>query len=287
MNIGKFNIDVIETGIFHLDGGAMFGVIPKPLWTVAYNSGDQFNRIPLQTGLLLIRWDRKIVLVDTGNGTKLNPKVAERFGIDLTTSDVRFHLKKFNIQPEQVTDVILTHLHFDHSGGATIIENGKIIPTFPNAKYYVQKEQYNWAINPTEKDRASFFPENYVPLYEMGLLELLDGNGDIFPGISAVNVSGHTKSMQLIKIYDNNQSAIFVADLCPTSAHIPLPYIMGYDNEPLQTLEEKKKLFPQLYEEKTIIVYEHDAFKQASNIISNGKGFTAGESIQITDLAKL
>ncbi|MFH1052569.1 MAG: MBL fold metallo-hydrolase [bacterium] len=282
MQIGKFQIDVIETGIFHLDGGAMFGVIPKALWSKSYHSGDELNRIPLEARLLLIRWEEKIVLVDTGNGTKLNPKIAARYGIDLTKSAVELHLRQFNIKPEHVTDVILTHLHFDHSGGATMVENGKIIPTFPNAKYYVQKEQYKWGINPTEKDRASFFPENYVPLKDMGMLELIDGDGEIFPGISVIKVSGHTKSMQLTKLHDEGKSILFCADLCPTAAHIPLPFVMGYDNEPLKTIEEKKVILPRAYEEETILVYEHDVFRQASKILNKDNTFSAGEDVIIT-----
>ncbi len=286
MQIGKFQIDVIETGIFHLDGGAMFGVIPKNLWGKAYSMGDEFNRIPLEARLMLIRWDDKIVLVDTGNGSKLHPKIADRYGIDLSKSAVGLHLKQFNIQPEEVTDVLLTHLHFDHAGGATVFENKEIIPTFPNAKYFVQKEQYNWGINPSEKDRASYFPENYVPLKEMGMLELIDGDGEIYPGISMINVSGHTKSMQLTKVQDAGKSVLFCADLSPTAAHIPIPYVMGYDNEPLKTIEEKKIILPRAYEEGTILIYEHDAFRQASKIISNDKGFFAGEDVVITETEK-
>lgn len=282
MQLGKFKVDVIETGIFYLDGGAMFGVIPKAIWGTVYNNGDELNRIPLEARLMLIRWDEKIILVDTGNGNKLKAKIAERYGINLDKSSVELYLSKFDLKPEQITDVILTHLHFDHCGGATKIENGKIVPTFPNAKYYVQKEQYNWALKPTEKDRASYFTENYVPLKEEGMLELLDGDVDIYPGISVISISGHTKSMQLTKIHDEGKSILFCADLCPTSAHIPIPYVMGYDNEPLKTIEEKKLILPKAYEEGTIIVYEHDAFKQASKIKSFDKGFFAGEEVVIS-----
>ena len=282
MQLGKFKIDVIETGIFHLDGGAMFGVVPKALWGKSYNPGDELNRIPLEARLMLIRWDDKIVLVDTGNGNKLNPKVAERYGIDLTKSSVELHLKRFGIEPEQITDVILTHLHFDHSGGATKILNSEIVPTFPKARYYVQKEHYKWAVNPTEKDRASFFTENYIPLKDTGVLELIDGEADIYPGISAINVNGHTKAMQLIKVHDAGQNVLFCADLCATSAHVPVPFGMGYDNEPLKTIEEKKRILPVVYEEGTILIFEHDAFRQASKIVSNEKGFSAGEEIVIT-----
>jgi glyoxylase-like metal-dependent hydrolase (beta-lactamase superfamily II) len=282
MKLGKFDIDVIETGVFSLDGGAMFGVIPKALWSKAYNPGDELNRIPLQARLMLIRYDKKNILVDTGNGTKLDDKIAQRYGIDKEKISYNKFLQPFNLKPDDITDVILTHLHFDHAGGATSIVNGEIVPTFQKAKYYVQKEQYNWAVNPTEKDRASYFNENYIPLKEMGLLEFTDGEGELFPGISLQPVHGHTKFMQLVKVQDENQNLIFVADLAPTAAHVPNVFVMGYDNEPLVGLEEKKRFSEQAVEEGTIFVYEHDAFKQATKIVSTGKGFHAGEEIIIT-----
>jgi glyoxylase-like metal-dependent hydrolase (beta-lactamase superfamily II) len=282
MNLGKFDIDVIDTGIFALDGGAMFGIIPKALWSKAYSPGDELNRIPLAARLMLVRYENRIILVDTGNGTKLDPKIAGRFGIDLDKSSLDNALKPFKLNPEQITDVILTHLHFDHAGGATKLENGKIVPTFPNAKYYVQKEQYDWAVKPSEKDKASYFQENYVPLKNEGILELIDGDGVLFPGISLTQVNGHTKSMQVVKIEDDGKSMLFCADLSPTSAHVPAHYVMGYDNFPLQGIEEKKRIFAQVYEEGTIVVYEHDAFKQATKVLSTEKGFSAGEEIVIT-----
>jgi glyoxylase-like metal-dependent hydrolase (beta-lactamase superfamily II) len=280
--LGKFRIDVIETGLFSLDGGAMFGIIPKAIWSKAYDSGDELNRIPLADRLLLVRWDNRVMLVDTGNGTKLDEKIVKRFNIDIQKSSVEKSLRKFDLKADSITDVLLTHLHFDHSGGATNLINGEIVPAFPNARYYVQKRQYDWAVRPTEKDRASYFPENYVPLKEAGLLDLIDGDGDIFPGISLITVNGHTLGMQLVKISDTGKSLLFCADLCATSAHLPIPFGMAYDNQPLITIEEKKKILPRVYEEGTILVFEHDAFIQAAKIKISDKGFQVDKVINIT-----
>lgn len=283
MKIGKFTIELLDTGLLWLDGGAMFGVIPKALWSKAYDKGDMLNRIPLSARPLLIRWDNHIALIDTANGTKLDKKIADRFGVDLKKNNLELILNNYGLKSDDITDVFLTHLHFDHSGGATKLENGKIVPAFPNAKYFVQQSQFDWAINPSEKDRASFFNDNYVPLKEEGLLHFLNGDVDIYDGISTIRVNGHTRGMQLIKISDDNQTALYMADLCPTSAHIPIPFVMGYDNEPLETIKEKKNIFPVAVDENWTFIYEHDAYKQATKIIKTSKGFKAGEEIVITE----
>jgi glyoxylase-like metal-dependent hydrolase (beta-lactamase superfamily II) len=282
MKLGKFNIDIVDTGIFGLDGGSMFGVVPKAMWAKAYHPGDEMNRIPLSAQPMLVRWDDNVMLIDTGNGDKFNEKFAKIYSLDKERSSIVNALKQFEVTPEQVTHVILTHLHFDHVGGATLEVDGKIIPTFPNAKHYVQKEQLEWAKNPSEKDRASFIKDNYDPLIAEGLLETVDGEGDLMPGISVYPVFGHTHAMQLVKLSDGNESLLYAADLMPTSAHIHVPFVMGYDNLPLKTIDEKKRFLPQAYEEKWTLVYEHDAFKQATKVLSNERGFAAGETIEIT-----
>ncbi|MBI5325788.1 MAG: MBL fold metallo-hydrolase [Ignavibacteriae bacterium] len=282
MRIGRFDIDAVETCVFGLDGGAMFGVVPKILWSKAYNQGDELNRIPLSARPLLIRFDEKIILVDTGNGTKFNEKFAQIYNIDREQSSIENALQKFNVNFNDITDVILTHLHFDHAGGSTTYRNGKLVPTFPNARYYVQKSHLKWAMNPTDKDKASFIKEDYEPLLIEGMLELLEDNGEIFPGISVHTVFGHTNSMQLVKITDEQQTLLYCADLSPTHAHVNIPFVMGYDNNPLLSIEEKKRIFSRAYEEKWTLIYEHDAFIQASKIIATSKSFTAGESIEIT-----
>lgn len=283
MQIGKFKINTIDTGIFHLDGGAMFGVVPKALWSKKYNQGDELNRIPLAARPLLIEFDNKKILVDTGNGNKRDAKFCQIYGIDNSLGDISKGLSKFGLKSDDITDVILTHLHFDHAGASTIVENGKIIPTFPNAIYYVQKEQYDWALNPTDKDRASFIKDDYSPLFDEGLLRFTCGEQELFDGISVIPVNGHTKSLQMVKIDDGNESLLYVADLAPTSAHLAYTFGLAYDNFPLTTMEEKKKIFPVAYENNTIICFEHDAFIQACRLVDTGKGFGVGEIIKISD----
>lgn len=282
MKFGKYNIEVIDTGLFGLDGGSMFGVVPKPLWQRAYDKGDEKNRIQLRAKPLLVTSDDRKILIDTGNGTKYDQKFIDIYNIDIEASDMTTALAPHGITPADITDVILTHLHFDHAGGATVIENGEIVPTFPNARYYVQKEQYDWALNPTEKDRASFMRHNYVPLKESGIMELLDGKGTLFDDFKLIPIHGHTKAMQMVKIEQDGESMLYCTDLCPTTAHLNYPFVMGYDNFPLTALEEKKIFLPIVYEEKTLLIFEHDAFVQAGRLVSTSKGFQLGDKIQIT-----
>ncbi len=283
MVLNNLSIDLLDTGLFALDGGAMFGVVPKVIWAKAYHRGDELNRIPLSARPMLIRTEKHNILIDTGNGTKVNEKMKKIYSIDYEKSDIEKELHKFNLIADDIDYVIFTHLHFDHCGGATKIVNNKIVPIFPNAKHIVQKDQLNWALNPTEKDRASFIKENFLPLLSDNLIETIDGRGEILPDIELIPVFGHTMAMQLIKIKTDNQTLLYCADICPTSAHIGIPFVMGYDNNPLLTIEEKKKILPQAYEEKWTLVFEHDAFKQAGKLKSDEKGFSIAEEIVITE----
>lgn len=281
MKIGKYNIKVIEMTNFALDGGAMFGVIPKPFWERTYTKADERNRINMTTRLMVMESDDKKILIDTGIGNKIDDKFADIYGIDKSKSSVELALNSYGINPDEITDVILTHLHFDHVGGATKIENGELIPTFKNAEYYVQEEQYKWAMNPTFKDRASFIADNYVPLLNNQRLNLIQGEGTLFDGIDVLPIDGHTKGMQMVKIYDEVNKLLYITDLCPTSAHILAPYFMGYDNFPLTVLEEKEKYLPLAYEDDWTIFFEHDAYTQAAKIEPAKKGFQIKERLTI------
>lgn len=284
MQIGDYKLHVIETTSFGLDGGAMFGVIPKALWSKAYSEPDEKNRIPLTARLLLLESADKKILIDTGIGDKYDEKFSKIYDVDLLKSPVENGFKAKGFTTDDITDVLITHLHFDHAGGATENINGEICPVFKNAKYYVQKDQYDWALNPTFKDRASFMNDNYVPLKEDGLLELMDGEGEVFQGVTNHLVHGHTKAMQMFKISDDANSLLYITDLCPTHAHIGAAFHMGYDNFPLTVLEEKQKYLPQAYEEKWKIFFEHDHACEVGVLGQAKKGFTVEEKFKLEDL---
>ncbi|MCS6999730.1 MAG: MBL fold metallo-hydrolase [Bacteroidota bacterium] len=281
MQLGQYTVRLLDVGRFGLDGGAMFGVVPKPLWSKAYHPGDAVNRIPMATRLLLIEWDDRRLLVDTGNGTKLAPKLRDIYAIDATFPPLEVALTNAGILPESITDVVLTHLHFDHAGGATRFDGTNIVPTFPNARYYVQADQLAWARNPTEKDRASFFPENFEPLMDAGVLDTLEGSVHLTAELSLHPLFGHTQAMQVLLLQTDDGTLFYPADLLPTSAHVPIPYVMGYDNYPLTTIREKKHWLERATREQWIVVFEHDAFVAAGTIASTDKGYALGNPVSI------
>ncbi|OGU25204.1 MAG: MBL fold metallo-hydrolase, partial [Ignavibacteria bacterium GWA2_54_16] len=242
MKIGSYEVLSLEAGSFSLDGGAMFGVVPWVFWSRT-NPPDERQRIKLATRCWLIKGNGKTILVDDGNGTKWSDKLKDIYNLDYKNSDLLSSLRRAGVAPADITDVILTHLHFDHAGGSTTMENGKLVPAFPHARYYVQRKQWELSQNPTEKDRGSFMRDDYMPLMEHKVLELVDGECEIFPGIELLVTNGHTNSQQLPKISDGKTSMLFCCDLLPTTTHIPWPYVMGYDVRPLVTIEEKKEIF--------------------------------------------
>jgi len=272
MKIANYEIHPIETGRFGLDGGAMFGIVPKPLWSKT-NPPDERNRIELAARALLIIGNGRKILVDNGNGPKFTEKQIDIYRLDMSHFELRKSLKQYGLTTSDITDVILTHLHFDHAGGSTYRENGVLKPTFPNARYYVQKAQWEQALNPTDKDRGSYMPDDYLPLKEHGVLEFVEGEFEIFPYISLLVLNGHTTALQLPKISDGKMTLLYNADLFPTSSHIPLPYIMAYDLRPLTTLEEKRKVLTQVCEEDWILFFEHDPKIVAGKAKRTEKGF--------------
>jgi glyoxylase-like metal-dependent hydrolase (beta-lactamase superfamily II) len=213
------------------------------------------------------------ILIDTGMGNKWDDKSKTIYDIDQTKASIESELLKINLVPEDITDVILTHLHFDHTGGSTKIENGRLVPTFPSAKYYVQKQNLDWAMNSTERDKGSYIKDNFVPLVELGILDLIEGNRKFDKNIEFIVVNGHTFGQQLIKISDNEHTLLYCCDMIPTMSHIPLPYIMGYDLQPLVTLSEKKNLLQKAAEENWILFFEHDPDITSATVIKTDKGF--------------
>jgi len=217
VKLGDLEFHILPDGHVLLDGGAMFGVIPKPMWEKKMPA-DARNRITLSMNCLLISAGGKRILVETGAGDKLNAKLRDIYGLDGPRLTDR--LRDYGLKPEHIDIVIDTHLHFDHCGGNTRVENGKAIPAFPNAQYFVQKGEYDHALAPTERDRASYFPENYVPIAEAGRLSLLDTDKVIAPGVEVIRVPGHTANMQCVKLTGAGKTAFLFADLVPTTAHL-------------------------------------------------------------------
>lgn len=272
MKIGKYKLTAIDTVTFGLDGGAMFGIIPKPLWQ-KYNPSDDQNRVTLGARSLLLENGKRKILIDTGIGEFWDDKFKSIYRFERIENTLIGSLSKLNIARDEITDVILTHLHFDHTGGSTTLVNGKWEPTFPNAKYYVQKEHYDWAINPSDRDRASFIQNRFVPLNEHGVINLVSKDYKVDDEFDFMLINGHTFAQQMIKISDGTNTLLYCGDLLPFSSHVPLPYIMGYDLQPLVTLQEKKNLYPQAIDENWLLFFEHDPEVVAATITKNEKGF--------------
>jgi glyoxylase-like metal-dependent hydrolase (beta-lactamase superfamily II) len=280
MQIGNYKLHSIQTGLFKLDGGAMFGVVPKPLWQRT-NPSDDLNRIEMCTrALLLVSKDKKI-LIDTGIGYKLSEKLNKIYEVDFSQYTLENSLREKGFKNEDITDVILTHLHFDHAGGNTFIKDDQVLPAFPNAVYHVQEKHYHWAMNPTERDKASFFPENYESLDELRMLNKINGEYVFDENITFLPVTGHTPYMQMVKIGDGDKSLLYLADLIPTAGHIPLPYIMGYDLFPLTTLEEKRNYLKEITKKNRIVFFEHDPHTECAYIGKGDKGYFLKEKFTL------
>jgi glyoxylase-like metal-dependent hydrolase (beta-lactamase superfamily II) len=283
MQIGKYEIHPIETGCFALDGGAMFGVVPRSLWERAHPP-DEKNRITMSARALLLVGDGRKVLIDTGNGSKLSEKLRSIYRIETGGSSLTSSLARHNLKPEDITDVILTHLHFDHAGGSTVRAGDAVVPAFPNARYYVQRGQYEAALHPTERDRASFVPEDFRLLGDEGLLEFTEGEGEVLPGIEVKVFHGHTTALQAPYITDGRTSLLFCADLIPLAAHVSLPWIMAYDLRPLVTLEEKRKTLEVAAEEGWILFFEHDPVQVSGRVKRGEKGFVLESVLRTTEM---
>ena len=281
MRIGPYDIHPLDTGTFALDGGAMFGVVPRTLWEKT-NPPDARNRITMAARALLLTGGGRTILVDTGNGGKFNEKLRTIYRMDTSSADLNASLALHGVSPEAVTDVILTHLHFDHAGGATALRGGEAVPAFPNARYYVQAEHWRAAQSPTERDKASFYPDDFEPLRRAGVLQFTEGEEEILPGIRVAVIHGHTAALQCPVVSDGHTTLFYCADLVPTSSHVPLAWIMGYDLRPLVTLEEKRRLLSQAADEGWIMVFEHDPLLPAARLARTDKGILLGEAVSLT-----
>jgi glyoxylase-like metal-dependent hydrolase (beta-lactamase superfamily II) len=256
LKLGDLEFHIIKAGHVLLDGGAMFGVIPRPMWEKKM-APDARNRIQLAMNCLLIKSEGKQILVETGAGDKMSPKLRDIYGLD--GPHLIEGLRAYDIRPEDIDLVVNTHLHFDHCGGNTRNEKDKVVPAFPNARYTVHRGEFDHALNPTERDRASYFPENYAPLDAEGLFTLLESDTEVAPGVELIRVPGHTANMFSVRLTGGGKTVFLFADLVPTVAHLPLPWIMGYDLYPMTTLENKKRWIPECVREGWLALFAHDA----------------------------
>ncbi|MEM1116717.1 MAG: MBL fold metallo-hydrolase [Bacteroidota bacterium] len=275
MTRGGYQVDLVEAGRLGLDGGAMFGIVPRPLWERQIVP-DGRNRIPLAMRCLLLRGHGRTVLVDTGLGHKADAKFASIYAVDHGHSTLLGSLARLGVGPEAVTDVVLTHLHFDHAGGATTRDpDGTLRLTFPEADHYVQRAHWAWA-HESDREAASFLAENLDPLEASGRLVLLDGPDALpLPDVSLHVVDGHTRGQQLVQVGEGAGALLYAADLVPTAAHVPALWIMAYDIEPLTTLREKTRLLERAASESWTVVFEHDPEVACARIEATEKGFRA------------
>ena len=277
LTVGRLKVHAIQAGGQRLDGGAMFGVVPKSLWERRIKA-DERNRIQLGMRCLLIEHERGLALIDNGAGNKENPKFHEIYGVENSGAEGRTlledGLRSIGVRPEDIALMIDTHLHFDHAGGNTWIDEGGVVrPTFPNARYVVQRGEYEWATHTNERTAASYFPHNFEPVIAAGQFDFIAGETEIWPGIRLLPTPGHTPHHQSILIESDGAKAFYPADLMPTSSHVPLPWIMGYDVEPMRTLESKRAILKRAVDEDWLLIFEHDAFVTSGRVAVDGKGY--------------
>jgi glyoxylase-like metal-dependent hydrolase (beta-lactamase superfamily II) len=279
MHFGEIEVRHIDGGLFWLDGGSMFGIVPKTLWEKKITP-DERNRIPLAANSLLVRAHGKNILVETGNGTKWDAKLRGIYSF--TEGDPYMEsLAATGVKPEEIDLVINTHLHFDHAGGNTKFTNGRAVPAFPNAQYIVQKAELEHALHPNERDRASYYAHDFVPIMEAGRWQLVDGDAEIVPGISVVKIPGHNMQVQAIQIRSGGKKLMFVADLIPTRHHLPLAWIIAYDLYPLISLETKRKWLGEFVKDDWIVAFGHDPEIPAGRLHEQG-GKVACEPVDLS-----
>jgi glyoxylase-like metal-dependent hydrolase (beta-lactamase superfamily II) len=277
LRIGRLRVHAIQAGGQKLDGGAMFGVVPKPLWERRLPADDR-NRIPLGMRCLLVEHDAGLILIDTGAGNKETEKFYGIYGIENAGADGRTALedgiRAAGFALEDVALVINTHLHFDHAGGNTYLDrDGQLKPSLPKARYLVQEGEYRYATHLNERTAASYFARNFVPLLELGRLEFVSGEREVLSGITVVPTPGHVPFHQSVIVDGGGERAIFLGDMAPTQHHVPLAWIMGYDVEPLVTLETKRRVFERAMAERWLLVFEHDAHRASGRLVHDGKTY--------------
>ncbi|GAA4457002.1 MBL fold metallo-hydrolase [Nibrella saemangeumensis] len=277
-------LQTIDTGFFKLDGGAMFGVVPKTLWN-RLNPADEQNRCTWAMRCLLVEDGKRLMLVDTGIGDKQDEKFFGHYDLHGDAS-LLGSIRKAGYSESDITDVLLTHLHFDHVGGAVRYDaaHTRLEPAFPKATYWTHSMHWNWAVMPNLREKASFLRENILPLHDSGQLNYVDQGSFSFPGVELLFVNGHTEKMTLPKFRIRGRTIVYMADLIPSSAHIPMPYVMSYDIRPLETMEEKNWVLERAVEENWILVFEHDPVVEAATVMPTEKGIRIKEQGRLADL---
>ena len=278
------NLYTIDTGLFKLDGGAMFGVVPKTIWQKS-NPADENNLCTWAMRCLLIEDGNRLILVDNGIGNKQDTKFLSHYylhgdeTLDSSLSARGFHR-------DDITDVFLTHLHFDHCGGSIMREGDQLVPAFKNAVYWSNEKHWDWAVNPNDREKASFLKENILPIRESGQLQFIeDKEGVSFhDGINIRFAYGHTDAMMLPQIQYKNKTIVYMADLLPSTGHIPLPYVMAYDMFPLKTLTEKKAFLQEAADQNYILYLEHDPVNECCTVQQTEKGIRLAQTFKLTDI---
>lgn len=281
--IGPYELHTIDAGRFKLDGGAMFGVVPKPLWERKISADDR-NRIPLAMRCLLLASSERIILIDNGLGETFSEKFADIYAVDYSENDLHGALANAGYSAADVTDVILTHLHFDHCGGSTRGTGQDAEIVFPNATFHVQERHWEWANDPKAKDRASFLEANLQPLAHSDQLHLVEGPGELLPGVELLVVNGHTRGQQLVKIRDEQTTLVFVADLIPTTAHFSELWNMAYDIAPMDTVEEKMDFLEAAYEGGWHLFFEHDPETAVTSVTETRSGYGPADRRSLEEL---
>ena len=277
------NLYSIETGLFKLDGGAMFGVVPKSIWQKT-NPADENNLCTLAMRSLLIEEGNRLILIDTGIGNKQSEKFLSYYHLHGDFS-IDSSLAKHGFSRNDITDVFLTHLHLDHVGGAIERNGDLLVPAFKNAVYWTNQKHWDWAANPNDREKASFLKENIIPLYESAQLKFIGENqSEFFNNFSIRFTYGHTESMMLPQINYKGKTILYSADLFPTVAHIPIAYVAGYDVFPLTSMEEKKNILQEAFIKEYILFMEHDAVNECCTLVETEKGIRLGEVFKLTEI---
>jgi glyoxylase-like metal-dependent hydrolase (beta-lactamase superfamily II) len=278
LTLGPWRIHTLETGFVWLDGGSMFGSVPKPLWS-RLEPPDERNRIRLSMRCLLLEGEGRRILVDDGAGDKMSPKLADIYRIQHDEHSLERSLAQLGFGLGDVTEVVLTHLHFDHAGGSTRRDGERLVPTFPRARYYVQRRNLENARRPNPRERASYMPENFEPLAEHGVLETWDGSQRPWPGVEIFTAEGHTRGQQLVRVEGPEGVLYFVADLIPMAPHVRIPFVMGYDMAAIETMEEKRTLLARATSEGAWIALEHAPAVALARPRTEGDDFAWAETV--------